>query len=160
MRVEEIVGARVAAIREQTGTSQHDLGQRLGEVLDRPWSRQTVSAAEKGRRAFTAGDVVALAYVLDVPVVDLLTPPLEVTEVELPSGKSVPWRHSAPPTLPAQVLESLRRLEGTAARRAELEREERNLVERLIGRLGEADLGDEDRAAIVDAIRTTTEEQG
>jgi hypothetical protein len=65
-----------------------------------------VSAAEKGRRAFTAAELVAFVLVLNRPVETLLTPPESATTVEL-GGDPVP----------ADVL----RWFAPAARRDELE---------------------------------------
>jgi transcriptional regulator with XRE-family HTH domain len=83
VRIEEVVGQRVAELRAPTGMTQAELGQKLGELLGKPWSRQAVSAAEKGGRAFTAAELLALAYVLEVPVGRLLTPPLGALTVRL-----------------------------------------------------------------------------
>src|SRR6266516_1783192 len=68
MKVTEIVGERVRAARASTGMSQAELGRRLGGYLEKPWFAQAVSEAEKGRREFTATELIALAVVLDRPV--------------------------------------------------------------------------------------------
>ena len=86
MRIEEIVGKRVQAKREELGWSQAELGQRLGKHLGSSWSRQSVSAAEKGKRAFPVAEMVAFAHVLDVTISYLLMPPPDVLEVELTPG--------------------------------------------------------------------------
>lgn len=83
MRIEEVVGRRVAELRDTTEMSQQELGRRLGELLGRPWSRQAVSAAEKGRRAFTAAEILALAHVFEVPVARFYSPPLEAQSVRV-----------------------------------------------------------------------------
>lgn len=156
VKIEEVIGQRITEVRDAAGTSQAAFGAQLEAVLGRPWSRQSVSAAEKGRRAFTAAELVAIAYTLEVPIAELLTPPLEVNELELPSGRTVPYRVEAHPALPAQVLEALRRLEETNARRDAIEREERDLISRLVNRLAyDSDLNEAERAAITDAIGDT-----
>lgn len=73
--VEEVVGRRVREIRESQGMTQEQLGQAIGELLGKPWPRQTVSSAEQGRRSFTATDLVAVAQALRVYVGSLFTPP-------------------------------------------------------------------------------------
>ncbi|MCQ4043840.1 helix-turn-helix transcriptional regulator [Streptantibioticus rubrisoli] len=89
MRLEEIVGANVAEARERRKLSQAELGELLGQHLDKPWARQAVSAAEKGRRAFAVSELVALALALDVTLFDLLAPSyaeLGDRRVELPGS--------------------------------------------------------------------------
>lgn len=64
MKIEEAIGANMARLREEAGLSQKQLGEALGAYLGKTWTRQAVSAAEKGRRAFTAAELVSLALVL------------------------------------------------------------------------------------------------
>lgn len=66
VKIEEVIGRNLLRIRERRNLSQSDLGQAIEQHLGKPWSRQAVSAAEKGRRSFTAADLMALARVLDV----------------------------------------------------------------------------------------------
>ncbi|MEU3413739.1 helix-turn-helix transcriptional regulator [Streptomyces sp. NPDC006658] len=68
MKIEEVIGANVQWIREDQGMTQAQLGEAVAAHLGKPWSRQAVSAAEKGRRAFSAADLLALALVLDVTI--------------------------------------------------------------------------------------------
>jgi DNA-binding XRE family transcriptional regulator len=77
VRIEEIVGERVRAKREELGWSQAELGERLGKHLGGRWSRQSVSAAEKGKRAFPVADVT-ISY--------LLMPPPNIDTVEIAPG--------------------------------------------------------------------------
>lgn len=88
MRLEEVIGERIAEIRAEQQMSQAELGEALAAYLERPWSRQAVYSAEKGKRAFTAAELVALALVLEVEVPDLLTPAIQQMHenVELPGG--------------------------------------------------------------------------
>lgn len=74
MKLEEAIGANLARLREESGLSQAQLGNALGAYLDKPWSRQAVSGAEKGRRAFTAAELVSLALSLGVSIDFLLLP--------------------------------------------------------------------------------------
>ncbi|MGF6824009.1 hypothetical protein M2317_002934 [Microbacterium sp. ZKA21] len=81
--LEAVVGANIARLRADR--TQAALGEALGEHLGSPWSRQAVSAAEKGKRSFTAAELVALARALDASIPDLLhaTGPILVGQVEL-----------------------------------------------------------------------------
>jgi transcriptional regulator with XRE-family HTH domain len=88
VRVEEVVGRRMREIRDGKGMTQEQLGQAIGELLGKPWPRQTVSAAEAGRRAFTAVELVVIARALGVYVGHLFTPPLSAADagIELSPG--------------------------------------------------------------------------
>jgi 8-oxo-dGTP pyrophosphatase MutT (NUDIX family)/transcriptional regulator with XRE-family HTH domain len=90
VRVEEVVGWQVRERREALGFTQGQLGGYLEPLLGRPWSRQAVSAAEKGERSFGAAELVALAAVLHTSVGDLLRPPLQESVVELGGAAAVP----------------------------------------------------------------------
>lgn len=89
MHVEELVGQRVAAARERAGMTQAQLGEHLGELLGRPWPRQTVSIAEKGGRKLNSVELFAIALVLDVRVGHLFVPPPDLDVLELPSGVKI-----------------------------------------------------------------------
>ncbi|MCG6497646.1 helix-turn-helix transcriptional regulator [Kitasatospora sp. A2-31] len=82
MKLEESIGANIARLREMSGLSQAQLGDALGRYLEKPWSRQAVSAAEKGRRAFTAVELVSLSLALSSSVPDLLLPTGDSTDGE------------------------------------------------------------------------------
>lgn len=60
------------------------LGQALGTYLGKPWSRQAVHQAERGRRAFTAAEMAALALALDTSVPALFL--AEAADIELPGA--------------------------------------------------------------------------
>lgn len=64
MRIQELIGRNVRQAREEADLSQRELGQRIGNVLGKPWHPQAVSAAEKGGRDWAAEDLVAVAFVL------------------------------------------------------------------------------------------------
>ncbi len=68
MRIEAAIGKQIARFREARGMSLTQLGEALGTYLDKPWSRQAVHQAERGRRAFTAAEMAALALVLETSV--------------------------------------------------------------------------------------------
>jgi transcriptional regulator with XRE-family HTH domain len=88
VKLEEVIGDRIAVVRTERGMSQAELGAALAEHLDRPWSRQAVYTAEKGKRAFTAAELVALALVLEIEVPELMTPDIRRMNeiIELPSS--------------------------------------------------------------------------
>lgn len=86
MRLEDAIGWNVARLREAAGLSQAQLGEALGAYLGKPWSRQAVSAAEKGRRAFTAAELVSLALVLKASLDHLLLPGALSSREELLPG--------------------------------------------------------------------------
>lgn len=89
MTVEEIVGRRVAKLREGKGLSQAELGRLLGDCLGRPWQRQAVWSAEQGKRALTAAELFALSYILRTPIGELFRPPPGVESFELPNGATI-----------------------------------------------------------------------
>ena len=89
MRVEETVGRRVREARERVGMSQRELGQHIAPLLGRVLSRQSISQAEQGHRAFSAVDLVMFANVLDVDAAFLLSIPPAVEQIEMPSGHAL-----------------------------------------------------------------------
>ena len=68
MQVEAAIGEQIARLREARQMSLTQLGQALGRYLGKPWSRQAVHQAERGRRAFTAAELAAIALVLDTSI--------------------------------------------------------------------------------------------
>lgn len=81
VKIEEVVGQNLARLRNRWGWSQSELGEAIGQIQSKAWSRQTVSAAEAGSRAFTVADVVTLAVVLQVPFDTLVLLPPEAGQV-------------------------------------------------------------------------------
>ena len=87
MRIETAIGRQIARFREARQMSLTQLGEALGKYLDKPWSRQAVHQAERGRRAFTAAEMAALALVLDTSVPALfLADTTDTTPIELPNA--------------------------------------------------------------------------
>jgi transcriptional regulator with XRE-family HTH domain len=84
MRVETAIGNQIARLREIRQLSLTQLGEALGRYLDRPWSRQAVHQAERGRRAFTAAELAALALALDTSVPALFL--TDADQLELPGA--------------------------------------------------------------------------
>ncbi|HEU5355864.1 MAG TPA: helix-turn-helix transcriptional regulator [Actinocrinis sp.] len=80
------MGRQIARLRTRRGLSLTELGETLGGYLDKPWSRQAVHQAERGRRSFTAAELTALALALDTSVPALFR--AEDQRIELP-GRAV-----------------------------------------------------------------------
>jgi hypothetical protein len=91
LRIEQIVGQWIAKGRGDK--TQAQLGEELGRYLGKPWSRQSVSAAEKGERAFTAAELIAFSLVLGCTVETLLEPPAGVEHVEIGDDGQIDSRH-------------------------------------------------------------------
>lgn len=138
MRIEEVIGQRMKAAREHQELTQEQVGQRLGQLLGKPWSRQSVSVAEQGGRAFTASEIAAIAYVLNTSVSRLFTPPATVRQIEFPTGTQprVDVLETAiPETAAALPLKELRDALGSLAAFADLTRQN---VEHMSGSLDSA----------------------
>jgi transcriptional regulator with XRE-family HTH domain len=86
MRVETAIGRQIARLREARQMSLTQLGQAMGRYLGKPWSRQAVHQAERGRRAFTAAELAAVALALDTSIPALFLADSE--QIELP-GETV-----------------------------------------------------------------------
>jgi transcriptional regulator with XRE-family HTH domain len=84
MRIETAIGHQIARLREARQMSLTQLGQAMGRYLDKPWSRQAVHQAERGRRAFTAAELAALALALDTSVPALFL--ADTAPIELPGA--------------------------------------------------------------------------
>lgn len=93
MRVEAAIGKQIARLREARQISLTQLGEALGQYLDRPWSRQAVHQAERGRRAFTAAELAALALVLGTSIPALFLADAE--PIELPAATVSPEDYRA-----------------------------------------------------------------
>lgn len=82
----QVIGTNVRRVRLHRGMSQPEFGRLVGEFVTgqrEGWSRQTVSALERGDRAFTVDDLLLLAYVLQVPPSALLLMPPDVSAVRV-----------------------------------------------------------------------------
>jgi transcriptional regulator with XRE-family HTH domain len=84
MRVEAAIGQQIAHLRQARQMSLTQLGQAVGRYLGKPWSRQAVHQAERGRRAFTAAELAAVALALDTSIPALFLTDAE--PVELPGA--------------------------------------------------------------------------
>ena len=93
MRIEAAIGQQIARLREARQMSLTQLGEALGRYLEKPWSRQAVHQAERGRRAFTAAEIAALAMALDTSVPALFL--AEAEQIELPGAAISPEDYQA-----------------------------------------------------------------
>lgn len=89
--------------------TQAELGEQVGRYLGRTWSRQTVSAAEKGGRAFTALELVVISVVLGVPlnVLFLPHPAAHESDLETPGGEPLPMQVLLQHVLPGPEQEGI-----------------------------------------------------
>src|SRR6516165_99706 len=85
MRIETAIGKQIARLREAQQMSLTQLGEAVGKYLGKPWSRQAVHQAERGRRAFTAAEMAALALALDTSVPALFL--ADADQIELPATR-------------------------------------------------------------------------
>ena len=83
MRIEAAIGRQISRLREARQMSLTQLGQAMGRTC-KPWSRQAVHQAERGRRAFTAAEMAALALALDTSVPALFL--ADGADIELPGA--------------------------------------------------------------------------
>ncbi|MER7363608.1 helix-turn-helix domain-containing protein [Nonomuraea wenchangensis] len=76
----QLVAHNITYWRRQHGWTQSELGKRLREGTSKPWTKASVSAAERswdGKRVrkFDADELLALAKALEVPLAALFLPP-------------------------------------------------------------------------------------
>ncbi|MER5470841.1 helix-turn-helix domain-containing protein [Streptomyces sp. NPDC002685] len=90
MKIEEVIGLQISRLRKSAAMSQAQLAESLAPRLEKPWSRQAVNMAERGKRSLSAAELAALALALGTDLVTLFTPwPGDTETVELQSG-SIP----------------------------------------------------------------------
>ena len=77
----QVIGHNIRTRRDALGMTAAALGEKIGDVFGKPWPRQTVYLMEGGDRAMVAQEVLALSQILDMPLVQLFTPPAEVEGV-------------------------------------------------------------------------------
>jgi transcriptional regulator with XRE-family HTH domain len=92
----EVVGQNLKASREGKGLSQRALGKLVEPYLGE-WVPQQISAAEHGRRGFSAAELMAFASVLAIRPAQLLTPRDPDTVIDFGDATSVPWTALVPP---------------------------------------------------------------
>lgn len=79
--VNEVIGRNVRRLRGDRGWTQRELADRLSDWIGERWDVSTVSRAEAdpkhgkpARRAYTADEIVALALIFGVSLIELFTP--------------------------------------------------------------------------------------
>jgi transcriptional regulator with XRE-family HTH domain len=93
MQVERAIGNQISRFRQSRQMSLTQLGEAMGNYLDRPWSRQAVHQAERGRRSFTAAELIALALALGTSLPALFV--AEGQPVDLPGAVISPEDYQA-----------------------------------------------------------------
>lgn len=89
--IPKVVGQRMKEARLERGLTQAELGERLRPYLGRGWSKQAVSAAEDGRREFTAAELIAIAACLEKTLGSFfMIAPGPQGFVQFPGGYKVP----------------------------------------------------------------------
>lgn len=73
--IEEHIGEKVASLRKGMEWNQRELGEALEKATGHKWERQSVWAAEKGKRAWAVADLLGVAQVFNVTVAELVTTP-------------------------------------------------------------------------------------
>ena len=92
MQIEERIGKQLRRAREANGWTQEETGEHIGRWLGRPWSKQTVSAAEAGGRSFAAEDLLVMALLFEKQIGWFFYFGMDETEwedVELPDGSTL-----------------------------------------------------------------------
>lgn len=79
----EIIGINAQNARKGSGLHQSALAERLNQLSGKPWTLSAVSEAERGRRTWTADDVVLFARALGLSPADLFGIPVDVDEIEI-----------------------------------------------------------------------------
>lgn len=93
--LDEWVGQRIREIREKRHITQGDFAERMKERIKKGWTRQVVWQVERGEKPLSTRELMHVADVLAVTVVDLISSsePVEIDGIErrtddLVSGES------------------------------------------------------------------------
>lgn len=71
--LDQYIGARIAEVRLKRGKSQAQFAREVRELVGVGWSRQVAWQVERGEKAVSATDLVAVAWVLECTVADLMS---------------------------------------------------------------------------------------
>lgn len=71
--IEEHIGRKVVALRQKMDWNQRELAEALEKATGKKWERQSVWAAEHGKRAWAVADLLGLAEVFDLTVAELVS---------------------------------------------------------------------------------------
>ena len=94
MKVSELVGQNLKALRVAAGLTQGELAAAMKAIGFKKWHRQTVAEAEAGRRNVTIEELVALAAYFEMPIRAFLVSP--GSTIEIPDGIDVGDRSLKP----------------------------------------------------------------
>jgi transcriptional regulator with XRE-family HTH domain len=85
------IAASVRATRAARGMTRREVTERMREMGWDAWHRQTLGNIERGQRRLTADEAFGLAWVMQVPIAALLTPPADFGggRVATPAGQTV-----------------------------------------------------------------------
>lgn len=91
MTPQELVGYKIQTLRRtpERRMTQEAFGELLGQYLGKQWSKQSVSEAEKGLRAFRLQELLAIADVLGTTVTHLMTPLDTENQIELSEHRTM-----------------------------------------------------------------------
>ncbi|GAB2837398.1 helix-turn-helix domain-containing protein [Microbacterium insulae] len=114
----EIIGQNVKRERRGIGMQQDAFAERLAALSGRAWTISAVSEAERGKRTWTADDVVLFARALALRPADLFSIPSDVDQVEIdgqpvsreviePDARALSDRASAPLQVIARLTRAL-----------------------------------------------------
>lgn len=71
--LDQHIGARIAEVRLKRGMSQAHFAREVRALVGVGWSRQVAWQVERGEKAVSATDLVAVAWVLECTVADLMS---------------------------------------------------------------------------------------
>lgn len=71
--LDQYIGARIAEVRAKRGMSQAHFAREVRALVGVGWSRQVAWQVERGEKAVAAADLVAVAWVLECTVADLMS---------------------------------------------------------------------------------------
>ena len=90
-----ILGRNVAAARGRARLSQSAVADRMRALGYAQWQQQVVANAERGKRRLLAAEVLALAWVLETSITNLMRPTEDDGMVRLPCGAVISGRSIA-----------------------------------------------------------------
>ena len=91
----EVLAGNIRAARARAGLGQELVAGRMRRLGFSEWRYQTVGVAEKGKRRITAEEVMALAWVLQTSVYELMRPAESAGLVRFPAGDAISARSIA-----------------------------------------------------------------
>lgn len=89
--LDQIIGARIAEVRLKRGMSQAEFARSVRALVGVGWSRQVAWQVERGEKAVAASDLVAVAWVLECTVADLMstTEPVSLGGADVPRTDAI-----------------------------------------------------------------------